>query len=338
MKSLSFYISSIIIFFSISGAFAADAGSRASFTRGGWVGAKYVATGMTAETTADDVFSIYWNPAGLTELKGSSGMSLRDIQKKARDGKVEDVSESDLTRFSEESGERFFLQIGISAARLDIERNANFAGFACKLFDGVFGMGVYSIYSLGIEGRDESGNYTRDYDYIASVGYLSYAFTIGGIASFGFSAKVLYEKIGDVAYAGAGADVGLQVFVLPFLKIGFMAQDLGSGLYPVEDYPGIKKKYDFAFPTLRLGAAFINNSGLTVSFSVIKKLEQKAFYYGLGVEYDLMRYTSIYLGFSGSQFTSGITIHIANVDISYAFMFDNIRNGYNNIVSLTTLF
>ncbi|MBN1532228.1 MAG: hypothetical protein JXA20_06165 [Spirochaetes bacterium] len=317
---------------------AAGAGTRASFSRSGWVGARYAAMGASGEVVADDVFAIYWNPAGLTELKGRTRFSASEIQQKARKGDVSGISEQELTQFSEESGERFFVQVGISAAMLDVERNAGFFGFACSLFNGVFGLGVYSIYSPDIESRDQYGNYLGDLNYIASVGYLSYAFTLGGVASVGVSTKVLYEKIGNTVYAGVGADIGVQVYVLPFIKVGFIAQDLGSGLYPVEKYSTVRERWEFASPTLRLGIALISTTGLTVSFSGIKKLEQTSLYYGIGVEYDLMRFTTIHLGFNGSQFSAGLTLHISSVDFTYAFMFDNVDNGYNNMVSLTVLF
>ncbi len=317
---------------------AAGAGSRAAFTRSGWVGARYAAMGASGETSADDVFAIYWNPAGLTELKGRSRLSLGDIQAKVREGNADEITESELTRFSEETGEGFFIQLGISAAKLDIERNAGFAGAAFSLFRGVFGVGLYSIYSPGIESRDQYGNYLGDLDYLASVVYLSYAFTFGGVASLGISAKVLYEKIGHTSYTGGGVDIGVQVYVLPFIKIGFIAQDLGSGLYPVDSYASIRERYETASPTLRIGIAFISNAGLTLTFSGIKKLEQKEIFYGVGVEYDFFRFTTIHLGFNGSQFSTGLTVHLASIDFSYAFAFDNVDNGYNNMISLTLLF
>ena len=48
---------------------AENAGSRGSYSRAGWAGARYTAAGMTGEVLSDDVFAIYWNPAGLSELK-----------------------------------------------------------------------------------------------------------------------------------------------------------------------------------------------------------------------------------------------------------------------------
>ena len=97
-----------------------------------------------------------------------------------------------------------------------------------QLFNGVFGIGLYSIFSLDIETRDTAGNLTGSQDYIGSAGYLSYAWDYG-VTSIGITLKCLYERIGNVQYMGGGADIGMQIYPLPFLKLGFVVQDLGTG-------------------------------------------------------------------------------------------------------------
>ncbi|HDP79657.1 MAG TPA: hypothetical protein ENN21_02305, partial [Spirochaetes bacterium] len=141
---------------------ANDAGSRASFTRGGWVGARYVGMGKAAEVTANDVFAIYWNPAGLSSLKARETLSQDEVSEKARRGEIKDITEKDLIRFSEEGSEKNFLQVGVSACMLDIEREAGFFGAAFNLFKGVGGAGVYTIQSRDIESRDESGAFVKN--------------------------------------------------------------------------------------------------------------------------------------------------------------------------------
>ena len=65
--------------------FARGTGSRASFNRNAWIaGAKYAAMGSTGVVTSDDVYSIYWNPAGLTELKIKSRLTSEFINDKQR--------------------------------------------------------------------------------------------------------------------------------------------------------------------------------------------------------------------------------------------------------------
>ncbi|OHD65553.1 MAG: hypothetical protein A2176_03105 [Spirochaetes bacterium RBG_13_51_14] len=315
---------------------ASDAGSRGSYTRGGWVGAKYVAMGRTAEVIVDDVYSIYWNPAGLTELRHTQLTTEGEIKDLAQKGKVDEIKESDLIKFSEED-KSFSVQVGITGALLDVERNAGFVGAAINLPKGVLGIGLYSILSQGIDRRDFSGVKTGELMYAGSAFYLSYGVSLG-VASFGVTAKALYEKIGNSNYMGGAVDIGTQVYVLPFLKIGFLVQDLGGGLYPLEERLGVRQKYDLGYPTLRLGIALITNRNFTLSLSGIKHLEQKSFGYGIGIQYDITKWASVYLGMQNLAFSTGMTLHIVQFDVSYALTIDNIDNGYNHIVSISFLF
>ncbi len=330
---LSFCGISITLLFFASISHAQDAGSRASFTRSGWVGARYVAMGKAAEVVVDDVFAIYWNPAGLTELKVKRSLSPEEIRKKAESGDIKGLTEEDLIKFSEEDESEVFFQIGVSAALLDINREAGFFGFAINLFDGVLGVGAYSIQSRDIEARDESGNLINKINYNASIGYLSYGWDYG-ISSIGFSLKGLHEKIGEIEYVGSGLDIGAQSEILPFLKVGFLIQDIGTGLKPRENYENIEDKYDPASASLRLSAAIVNRtSDFILAVSGVKKLEQEEFELNMGLQYDVLKYITIYVGLNDTYFSSGVSIKILGMDISYAFTYDKINLGYNNIIS-----
>ncbi|HPQ53319.1 MAG TPA: hypothetical protein PK253_08695 [Spirochaetota bacterium] len=315
--------------------FAQDAGSRASYTRGGWAGAKYVAMGRAAEVIVDDVYAIYWNPAGLAGLKERERLSTEEIQRRAREGSVGSISEEDLVRFSDDTATRTVFQIGISAAKLDIEREAGFGGIAFNLFGGVMGMGLYSIQSKDIEARDESGNLMGKLDYSGSVGYLSYAWT-SGISSIGFSLKGLYEKVGDVGYYGGGVDIGTQVDVIPFLRVGFVVMDIGTGLKPDKQYENIENEYDFGSPSLKLSMALTSRqSDFILAFSIVRKLEQEEYDLNVGISYQLIKNMAVYVGMNDTEFSSGLSMKVWGLEVAYAFSYDNIDAGYNNIVSVT---
>jgi hypothetical protein len=314
----------------------ANGGSTGTFTRGGWVGSKYVAMGKSGEVVADDVYSIYWNPAGLTELRHTQGMTEKEIRDKAQKGKVEDITEGDLVKFSE-GEKKFSAQIGVTGTRLQSGNNAGFAGMAINLPTGVLGLGLYTVYAGNIDRRDYNGIKTGDMAYLGSALYLSYGVSLG-VSSFGFSLKGLYEKIGNIRFIGAGADIGTQVYVLPFLKIGLMIQDLGTGMYPLDGGQGITRKYNFAYPTLRIGLAIITNRNFTLSVSGIKKLDDKSFGYGVGAQYDIVKWVSVYIGMQNLVFSAGATANFDLVKVSYAFTMDTIRKGFNHIVSASLLF
>ncbi len=326
----------IILLFAAVNCFAENAGSRGSYTRGGWAGARYAASGMTGEVLADDVFSIYWNPAGLTELRIKKKLTENQITEKAKQGNVNDITEEDLLNFSEGGASQLFFNVGASYTKLDIERDAGFAGCAFNLFKGVIGTGLYSINSSDIETRNDTGVLTGHQNYSGSTGFLSYAMQ-WSIISFGLSAKGYYEKIGESTYSGAGADAGLQIFILPFLKLGVMVRDAGGFLKP-QNAPDSEDRYDFFKPQIKTGIAFLTDSGLKIAVSGSKDLEQSGFEYGAGVEYEVSKFLSVNTGISDNFFSAGFTLKLINMDISYAINVDKIDYGYNNTVSLALLF
>jgi hypothetical protein len=316
--------------------YAENAGSRGSYTRGGWAGARYAASGMTGEVLADDIFSIYWNPAGLTELRVKKKLTESQITEKAKSGQVDDITEDDLLNFSETGASQLFFNIGASYTKLDYDRNAGFAGCAFNFFRGVVGTGLYSITSTDIETRDEAGLLTGKTDYSGSAGFLSYAMQ-WNVVSIGISAKGYYETIGESRYSGAGADAGFHIFLLPFLKLGVMVRDAGAFLKP-QDSPDSEDRYDFFQPQIKVGMAFFTDTGVKIAFSGSKKLEQSGFEFGGGVEYSLTKYLMVNTGIFDNYFSAGFTLKLLSMDLSYAVSFDKIDYGYNNTVSLAVLF
>ncbi len=334
---MKYKISLITVFlFIASFSYAENAGSRGAFTRGGWAGARYTASGMSGEVLADDIFSIYWNPAGLTELRAKKKLTESQIAEKAKQGKVDQITEEDLLNFSESDSKQLFFNIGGSYTNLDIDRDAGFAGFAFNFFRGIIGAGLYSVTSTGIETRDDNGTLTGTAKYAAYTGILSYA-QQWNIFSFGLSAKGYYENIGKSAYSGAGADAGLQIFVLPFLKCGVMVRDAFGFLKP-QDAPDSEKRYDLFKPQIKTGFAFLTNAGVKISLTGSKKLEQPGYEFGAGIEYEVSRFLTVNTGIFDNYFSGGFTLKLLNMDVSYAINFDRIDYGYNNTFSLALLF
>ena len=333
-KKISFFI--ILFIYMSALAHAENGGSRGAYTRGGWAGAEYVAAGMTGEVLVNDIYSIYWNPAGLTELRAKKNLTERQITERAREGRVDEITESDILNFSESDSDRLFLNLGASYTKLDIERDAGFGGCAFNLFKGVIGVGFYTIVSSGIEKRKDDGELIGNLNYSGSAGFLSYAMQ-WNIVSFGVSVKGFYEGIGESSYSGAGADCGFQIFPLPFIKIGIMVRDIVGYLRPY-DAPDSEKRTDFFKPQMKTGIAFLSDTGIKIALSGSKKFEQSDFEYGMGIEYSMNRYFTLIAGLNDNYFSAGFSITILDIDISYALSFDKIDFGYNNTVSLAVLF
>ncbi len=329
-------ISLFLIVFVIEPVLADNAGARGAFSRGGWAGARYVAAGMTGEVLADDVFSIYWNPAGLSELKSKARLTESEVSEKARAGKISDITEADLLSFSESSYKKRVFDAGASYTGLDFERDAFFGGMAVSCFKGVAGIGFYSIMSTGIDTRDESGEKTGTAGYHGSIAYLSYAYS-ANVASIGVSLKGIHEKIGDGKYIGAGADVGVQLFILPFIKLGIMARDLGSFLTPYGSSE-LENRYDFFNPEFKIGVLITSDSGFRIAINGTKRLEQTGFMFGGGIEYDITKNVTLSCGLNDDNFSTGAAINFMGIQVAYAFSFDRIDSGYNNTVSMRVLF
>jgi len=318
-------------------AFAERAGSRASFTRTGWVGGEYVAMGMVGSVLANDVFSIYWNPAGLNELQRKKKLSQDDVLERAREGRLGSIRERDLLDFSEDKSDALFWDIGLSGSMLSEGRNAAFAGTAFGLFNGVFGAGIYYFGTEDIYLFNEAGIPQGTTNYISSVTYVSYAWS-ANVTDIGITAKGLYEKIDDTSYVGGGFDLGVKIAVLPFLTIGFTAIDIGVGLLPLNTEHNVKQTYDLAYPSLNFGAAFTADSGLVLAANITKRLEQTGYIYSGGIKYPLARNMNVFLGMSAASFSSGVSFSLGTLNIAYGMNFDNINNDVNNTVSVSLLF
>jgi hypothetical protein len=317
--------------------YADGAGARAVFTRNNYIGARYVAMGGAAEAIVDDIFAIYWNPAGLYHIRRHKSNISEEIYDKAQNNDIDAITEEDLIDFSDEKSETF-VQVGLSGAMLDVERDIGFAGVAFNALKGVVGAGFYTVQSDEIETRDDSGNLTGETTYTASVGTFSYSNEIS-IATFGFSAKVLYEKIDNVEYYGGGCDIGVQTELFPLIKVGFVVQDIGTGLKPVKEEENIDNSYDFGRPVIRLNIALLSRSAdLILSMGAVNKIEQDEITYNLGLQYNLMQHCAVYVGMQDEIFATGFSLQVWNMDISYAFSYDKIDYGYNNIVSAMVIF
>lgn len=311
---------------------AGSAGSRGSYTRGGYCGAEYISFGCSAEAAVDDVFAVYWNPAGLSSLRKNDTVSPDIIRAKADKGDMTGISEKDLRDFGGSSDNVY--QIGISGSSISIDRNAAFGGIAFTTGIGSFGAGVYTIFSGSIDEYDISGNKTGTSSYSGSEGILSYSRSIS-ISSIGFSVKGLHETISDTSYAGTAFDIGVQASPFPFIKIGLVAQDLGIGLYPVSG-ENLKKEYDKGSPTLRSSVMMESrSSGVSVSGGIVRHIEQKTFIYNAGVKYSPSAHVSLSLGYFDKDFSVGAGAKIWKFEFWYAFSYDRIGMGYNHSVSMT---
>jgi hypothetical protein len=109
-------------------------------------------------------------------------------------------------------------------------------------------------------------------------------------------------------------------------------------MFPLAASPVIGQRYDFGYPTLKLGLAVETDFGLCIALSLVKKIEIDPFGFSLGVRYDIAKFFTLSLGVSDLLFSCGTIIKIYSFNVAYAFSIDRIDNGYNHTISLSMLF
>ena len=312
----------------ISGLFSPDvfsagkAGSRASDFRDVTAGAEFTAMGKSGGAVIDDVFSIYWNPAGLGNLAELPDFS--SVDDNGRDGAA-GVTDNDLTNFSGSRSKN--IQFGASGAFIYDKSTSGFFGAAFRAFRGVIGAALLSIYSED-EGLSEAGP-----DASASAGFISYGTALGP-AALGISLKAFYEKIGEYRFYGFGADAGCQVEIVPFIKTALVVQDLATVFKPYEDYGYIENKYDFSSQAVKISAAISGISYFIIAFSGVKILDAD-YQFNYGLRYDIRKNFSLSLGINDySAVCSGLSWGIKSGKISYALSYEWDERDYNNIISI----
>jgi len=321
-------------------AFGLTAGNRGSFTRLGYVGARYEATGRSLTVMADDVYALYWNPAGLIHIKTEKKLTAQEIKNRAKKGDLNSIQEKDLLEFSESSENESAYQIGFSGGVLDLNRYSAFTGFAFTLGKGVAAIGVNSVFSLGINRYNDAGVFLgNDINYISGAFYFGYGWFIKDIAALGFSGKILYEQIDDKIFMGAAIDAGTQIVLLPFLKVGVVAQNIGIGLAPLSSsYSGIDYTYSFGLPSLKFSLMLVNSDKNSFTVTIEKNLDEEDFAYSFGIQFYIIKEIAIYLGFNKTNFTTGISFVFYKVRLSYSLAFDPIDYGFNHAFSLSAMF
>jgi hypothetical protein len=335
LMEISGILLSLILLFSFDLYAVTDSDGRVAFTRGGWAGARYIAMGKTAESVVDDIYSIYWNPAGLRELLQKQSLTPDEIKQRAESGAIDSITEKDLTNFSEKEYSRLFVETGASCTLLDPDKDAGFAGIAFSAFKGVLGIGYYGNYLK--YPKDAEDNSIKGKNSLSSAAYLSYGGGTG-VASLGMSLKTIYVDNVKARYYGLGADLGMQIELIPLVKIGIVVQDIGTGLKPAKNYDNTGSRYDFTYPVVKIGASVTDRSSdFIVAVSGIRKLEENDFKINFGFQYNIFKFSSLYLGVSSSAFTTGISLKFFNMDITYAFMYDKEDFGYSNTLSFTLI-
>ncbi|MDI6704523.1 MAG: PorV/PorQ family protein [bacterium] len=170
-----------------------DAGTAsATFLEFG-IGGKAVAMGEAYMAVSSDVTAIYWNPGGLSQVKGKEFAAMHNIW-------FEDISH-------------------------------DFLGYAHPIGkDKIIGIGIIGLFINDLE-RRKGPNLEKEGTFGAYDGsiILSYSQNVSKNFSAGFSLKGIYQQIDREKGQGAALDIGwLYKIPIKNLNLGFAIQNWGS--------------------------------------------------------------------------------------------------------------
>ena len=169
--------------------------SGAQFLKVG-LGSKYQGVGEASVAIVDDVYSMYWNPAGLANISGS--------------------------------------EIAFTNVNYLLDINLNFLGYAKAFEDvGVFGVSA-TILSMGeqeitdFENQDGTGEFYNASSYTIGI---SYARQLNAKFAFGGSIKYVGEKIHHERSSGIAFDFGTVLYTgFESLRMGMSITNMGPEL------------------------------------------------------------------------------------------------------------
>ncbi len=279
-------------------------GTRSIFSLG--AGSRAIAMGGAFSTLCDDPSAVYYNPAGL-RLNRYPGVTVNHIQ----------------------------LFSGFSDATYD------FVGLVYPTLSvGSIGLGFMTAGTGSIRGFDEFSRETGEISYRESQAMLAYGFDLPwklfGRYTFGATAKVLNQRVGDFSDTGAGFDVGILYTppVLDGLVLGCNLQDIaGAETKLVSESEKVDR-------TLMFGAGyrylFENGSALAVGvqFDMPERADND---FRAGAEYSYKQIMSIRVGFDSEMITAGIGVSWRGYTVDYGF-FSRDEAGSSHPVSLSARF
>ena len=267
-------------------------------------GARATGMGKAFVAVADDVTSIYWNPAGLTAIKQREAIAMHS---------------------SLFSNLVFYDALGYS-----------------QYFDGIgnVGFGFVTLNVPGIKHYDNSGEPGDNFIDSENALFLSYAYKYNKLLSVGGSLKTIFHKIYKYSAVGFALDAGATYKFIYDLKFGAAIENfLSTGLK--FNAPGASRSY--AYPKIRIGASYTGLRETLLSIGIDQQMKGPFNYY-LGAEYDIFQYFDFDFkvrgGFDNERITGGLGITYQQYifDYSYAYSLSNNFLGNSHRISVSAKF
>jgi len=249
------------------------------------VSARAIGMGEAYTAQADDVGSLYWNPAGLAIISQNQ-FSFMNNQA------VQGLSYNNATAvFPTENG-----------------------GFGTSL----------SYLSYGqINGFDSHANYTGGVNAYSAMAMIGDGVLLGPL-SLGVNLKGVEQTLADVKARGYAADVGAmwtyqkEVLHGGTLRFGTTVRNMGSGLSFIDQRDAFPLEW-------RIGAALVQlaDRKLNLSLDYAKQRDVSGAFYS-GAEYWILPMVALRTGYAGTDqagtgLRAGLGLRVKNFDFDYAY-------------------
>lgn len=275
------------IFPAVSMAQDEQSNHAAAFLRAG-VDARYYGMGSAGSASANDVSAAYWNPAGLSLLKG-------------------------------------FSMTGMYTGSLAFDRNHNYIAAAYGFERFTLALSWINAGTDGLTRFGAGGASAGTFDFSENALGLSVGTTSGPVA-VGATGKLVSQDLGTSAInsgednvTGLGLDLGAQFALTDFVRLGITVQDLFTQVGDqdkgnVNDVPS----------NLRFGAALAPADGMTLAFDLEKTRDEEDYKFHAGGEYwtpigeDFRG--ALRLGINDGDFAGGIGLGVSFFEFNYAYV------------------
>jgi hypothetical protein len=269
------------------------------------VGARALAMGGAYVAEAHDATAGYWNPAGLADIECVS-------------------------------------LAGMYSAEMSYDRTFNYFGFGWTPSQvtnyGTFGISWLNSGIDDIQKYNSSGTHLGTFKDMNNVFLISWAFRNefnDRMFSFGFSLKVVQQKIDDYSKTGVGGDAGIKFVVDPRISIGLMVRDIGT------------KVDDWTVPTnVRVGLAIYplgDDHSLVIPMDYGKTKDRKDETLHFGAEYNwefAENYcAALMAGLDDGNFAIGVGFKVSKIRLDYAYVTEKVEFlNQNHRISLSADF
>jgi len=197
------------------------------------------------------------------------------------------------------------------ATALFQEIKQGYLGLAFPSLKGVVGLAASYVDMGGIEGRDEEGNPTGEFNASDIKLSLGYSRRLSSRLMFGLTFGTIQETIANDKKVSYSANIGFMLKPVKLISIGFTCQNIGS------------KLGKDSLPLTYRGGIALKLRSFSIETDIVKEIDNDV-YYCAGLEWDIAN-ISLRFGYRmgqdvGSGISYGIGLKVNKVNLDYTFI------------------